>query len=212
MSPTSSLSPEEIHSLVAPMLLAPLPDTAYQRLALYLQLLYRWNERMNLTAIRDPLTLARLHVAECLRCAQRIPNGVDSMLDFGSGAGLPGIPIQIARPELAVTLAESQNKKAGFLREAARVLEFSRTRIFAGRVENMAAAEVFDVVSLRAVDRMQDALKIAESRLAPGGWCMVLTSAPEKESVIAAIPSLTWDAEAIPGTEHRILQFGMKNV
>ncbi|MGB9145730.1 MAG: 16S rRNA (guanine(527)-N(7))-methyltransferase RsmG, partial [Acidobacteriaceae bacterium] len=81
----------------------------------YLALLLRWNARMNLTAVRDPESILRRHFAESLFAAEHIPPGVATLLDFGSGAGFPGIPIAIARPEIAVTLAESQNKKAAFL-------------------------------------------------------------------------------------------------
>ena len=88
-------------------------------------------------------------------------------MDLGSGAGLPGIPIQIARAELRVTLAESQKKKAAFLREVVRELDLGGASVYAGRVENMPSATVFDMVTLRAVDKMGEAMQAALPRIRP---------------------------------------------
>jgi len=97
------------------------------------------------------------------------------LLDFGSGAGFPGLPIQLLLPNLKVTLAESQNKKASFLREAVRTLDLS-TEVWAARVETMQEERVFDIVTLRAVDNMQAALLAATPRVRPGGILAVLGS------------------------------------
>ncbi len=192
------------------MLLQPLPDFAYKQLAQYVRLLIRWNARMNLTAIRDPHVLVELHIAECLRCAQKIPEGVFSVLDFGSGAGLPGIPIQIARPELAVTLAESQKKKAAFLWEAVRELGFSHATVHSGLVEHLPPGQMFNVVAIRAVDRMDEALQAAGMRMVSGGYCMVMTSEAETERVKAQLPTLRWESDPVPGTKQRVIVTGTK--
>jgi 16S rRNA (guanine527-N7)-methyltransferase len=220
--PRQRFSRSEIEVAIAPMLLQPLSASAYTLLASYLQLLSHWNQKMNLTAVRDQDVLVRLHLAECLRAAQRIPKEVETVLDFGSGAGFPGIPMQIVRPELRVTLAESQKKKAAFLREVVRELRLGTTSIHAGRVEDMPATPVFDMVTLRAVDKMGDALRLAISRIRPsqgsrGGGCMVLTS----QSEVAAVTSIhsvfgemgavaiDWSPpERIPGTDQRVILLG----
>ena len=88
-----------------------------------------------------------------------------TLLDYGSGAGLPGLPIQLLRPELEVTLAESQGKKAAFLREAVRTLGLA-AEVWAARVEAMPPQRQFDTVVLRAVDRMDLALGEAARRAA----------------------------------------------
>ena len=88
----------------------------------YLALILRWNSRMNLTAIRDEEEILARHFVESIACAQHFPEGIGTLLDFGSGAGFPGIPIALCRPEIAVTLAESQSKKAAFLQETVRIL------------------------------------------------------------------------------------------
>lgn len=190
------------------MLLHSLPETAYEQLATYVQLLMRWNARMNLTAVRDPRLLVALHIGESLRCGQIIPAQAASVLDFGSGPGLPGIPIQIARPELRVMLAESQAKKAAFLREAVRELALSRACVHAGRVQALPPGEVFDVVVLRAVDRMGLALPEAAARICSGGACMVLTSEAQKAAVMAAMPALSWQEHRIPDTQGRLILHG----
>jgi 16S rRNA (guanine527-N7)-methyltransferase len=218
------LSPFEIEDAVAPMLLQPLPSQAYPLLAHYLELLSHWNQKINLTAVRDSEVLVRLHFGECLRAAQRIPAAVETVLDFGSGAGLPGIPIQIARPEMHVTLAESQKKKAGFLREVVRELALTNATVQSGRVEEMPKPAVFDLVVLRAVDKMGDALLNAIPRMRAagdglGGGCMMLTSRTEVENITSAqsavrdndTGSIQWTLpESIPGTDQRVILLGWR--
>ena len=226
--PIKRFEPAEIESHIALKLVQPLPGAAYDLLARYLELLYRWNQRMNLTAVRDPQVLIELHLAECLRAAQRIPAGVESVLDFGSGAGLPGIPLQIARPDLHVTLAESQKKKASFLREAVRELGLTHADVHPGRVEDLPTGQTFDLVTLRAVDKMAEALETAVPRIRPPqasrkGWCLVLTSLPEAEKIrtLQKIPAgqsaaqpaaIDWLLpEAIPVTDQRVLLLGYRS-
>ncbi len=200
----------EIKKILAPTLVELLPEAAFMRLERYLELLFRWNARMNLTAVRDAEILVRLHIGECLWCAQRIPQSVETVLDFGSGAGFPGVFIQIARPELKVTLAEAQTKKAGFLREVVRELNFAGTTVFGGRVEAMPSSTTFDLVTLRAVDNMETALQDAVQRVKADGLCMVLTSKREAATVRMALGAWHWTEEAIPGTEQRVLLTGRR--
>jgi 16S rRNA (guanine527-N7)-methyltransferase len=151
---------------------ATVQDSLYESLSLYLDLLLRWNARTNLTAIRDPEHIVQRHFGESLFAGLHLSPHLPAdatLLDFGSGAGFPGLPIQLLLPKLRVTLAESQGKKAAFLREAVRSLGLS-TEIREGRVETMAADRRFDAVTLRAVDRMQEATAVARSRVAAGGW------------------------------------------
>ena len=178
-----SLTSEEISALLQPYL-AGLPPSELDlsrisgQLTQYLELLLKWNARMNLTAIRDPEEIVRRHFGESLFTGLHLlcstwnipglePNSLqtkpDSLLDFGSGAGFPGLPIQLLRPALPVTLAEARQKKASFLREAVRTLELP-TEIWAERVELMPADRQFSVVTLRAVDNMGEAIPAAAAR------------------------------------------------
>jgi len=159
---------------------------------------------MNLTAIRDPKVFASLHLVECLLCGQAAPSKMETVLDYGSGAGLPGIPLQIVRPEMAVTLAESQQKKAVFLREAIRELQLAGTQVYQGRVEEMTSDRLFDLVTLRAVDKMAQAVAAAWQRVRPGGMCMVLAS--QQKIVSSVLQGAEWlEPIAVPGTEQRVI-------
>lgn len=166
---------------------------------------------MNLTAVRDPELFARLHLTECLLAGQLVPAEVATVMDFGSGAGLPGIPMAIARPELAIALAESQGKKAAFLREAVRELRLDRMTVFRGRVEDMEAGLQFDMVALRAVDNMPDALQAALARVCSGGWCMVVTSEGERGGIENLLPGVHWSEPVrVPGTSQRVILQGKR--
>jgi 16S rRNA (guanine527-N7)-methyltransferase len=161
----ATLPESKIASLLQPYLLGPatLPDTLYLKLSTYLDLLLKWNTRTNLTAVRDPEEIIRRHFGESLFAAQHLDPAVTTLLDFGSGAGFPGLPIALFHPDIQVTLAESQNKKATFLREVARTLGLS-TEIWAARVEAMPESRRFHTVTLRAVDNMSSALAAAAPR------------------------------------------------
>ncbi len=148
--------------------LAPLDEETAGRFESYLSLFLRWNERLNLSAIRDEEGILSRHFIESIAVAHELPAEIATLLDFGSGAGLPGIPIALCRPEIAVTLAESQSKKAAFLQEAVRVLGIG-AKVHAGRAE--ALRTVFDCVTLRAVDKMPKAVAAAVKLVAAmAGW------------------------------------------
>jgi 16S rRNA (guanine527-N7)-methyltransferase len=134
------------------------------QLAVYLELLLKWNSRTNLTAIREPVEIVHRHFGESLLVGANLGKS-RTLLDFGSGAGFPGVPVQLMRPDLQVTLAESQGKKAAFLREAVRVLGL-QSEVWAGRVESMPSGRQFDAVAMRAVDNMGSAVREAASRAA----------------------------------------------
>jgi 16S rRNA (guanine527-N7)-methyltransferase len=132
------------------------------QLAVYLELLLKWNDRTNLTAIREPEGIVRRHFGESLFVGTHVGECA-TLLDYGSGAGFPGLPIQLMRPDLHVTLAESQGKKAAFLREAIRTLGL-QTEVWASRVEAMSPERQFDAVAMRAVDNMGAAVGEATLR------------------------------------------------
>ena len=179
------------------------------RFGTYLELILRWNARTNLTAVRDPEGIIQRHFLESIACARMLPVGIATLLDFGSGAGLPGIPIAICRPEIAVTLAESQGKKAAFLREAVRGLELN-VAVFAGRAESLPTQ--FDCVTLRAVDRMEQAIQAAGALVRPGGWLAPMTTTSNLSKLQSAVgPRFTWATpKPLPGSDERILALATK--
>jgi 16S rRNA (guanine527-N7)-methyltransferase len=171
------MTPESIAGMLQPYV-ADAPSGAdwpriHAQLATYLDLILKWNARTNLTAIREPEEIVRRHFGESLFVGAHLGT-CTTLLDFGSGAGFPGIPIQLLRPEIAVTLAESQGKKAAFLREAIRTLALP-TEVWAARVESMPPARQFDTVVLRAVDDMDAA--VAEAAARASRQVLILTTA-----------------------------------
>jgi 16S rRNA (guanine527-N7)-methyltransferase len=171
----TDLSTDRITQTVEQAGLIPLAEGVAEKFSQYCGLLQLWNSKLNLTAIRDPEDVLRRHFVECIFCAQRLPRGIMSLLDYGSGAGFPGIPIALCRPEIHVTLAESQGKKASFLREIVRSLGIDAD-IHAGRVEDMPISRSYDAVSLRAVDKMQAAIESAVGRVNRRGWLVLLAT------------------------------------
>ena len=200
-----------LQKLLAAASQPPLTDGQCQLFASYLALLVRWNARVNLTAIRDEEGILSRHFVESIACARALPAEIHFLLDFGSGGGFPGLPIAICRPEIAVTLAESQGKKAAFLQEAVRTLALA-TRVHAGRAEALPAAS-FDCVTLRAVDKMELAVQAAAHLVAPKGRLALLTThaaLPAQQS--AAGPAYTWcEVHPLPGSDERLLAFGCRS-
>src|ERR1700733_7476975 len=189
----------------------PLTPETTEKFAAYLTLLQKWNARTNLTSIRDEEGILRRHFLESILCAHQLPQKIVSLLDFGSGAGFPGIPIALIRPEISVTLAESQNKKAAFLREAVRTLQLN-TKVRSARAETLNST--FDAVTLRAVDNMAQAIPAAIQLLNPLGWLAILTTLEEVADIKAKAsqsPSFNWSTfEPKPSNSRRILLLGQQ--
>lgn len=208
-APPSLPAASDLEAILRPHLTGPAPAELFLHLAIYLQVLYMWNARMNVTAVRDPDELVRLHLAECLMAAESLRSGAVTVLDYGSGAGLPGIPAAALLPEVHFTLAESQGKKAAFLREAIRQMQLKNAGVWAARVEDMPASQRYDAVMLRAVDRMEPALRQAACRMKPGGQCIVLTSEAQQAEIRQILPGLTWTTRAVPQSRQRIILLGV---
>jgi 16S rRNA (guanine527-N7)-methyltransferase len=201
---------QRLNSLLNECGFNPLSATLTRSFEAYLSLLLRWNARVNLTAIRDTDAILTRHFLESIACARVMPAGIATLLDFGSGAGFPGIPIALCRPEIAVTLAESNGKKAAFLHEVVRTLEIS-ARVHAARAESL--PDHFDCVTLRAVDEMKQAVQAAARLVGDGGWLALMTTRPEVSAVQeAAGSSFSWrKPELLPSSEDRVLALATRN-
>ena len=200
---------ERLNRIVAETGQEALAPVVAGQFGMYCGLLLRWNARTNLTAVRDEEGILRRHMAESIACARALPEGIGSLLDLGSGAGFPGLPIALCRREMAVVLAESQNKKAAFLREVVRTLGIS-VRVHGGRAE--ALAERFNCVTLRAVDRMEEAVRAAAGLVAGGGWLAAMTTAGAQDEVRrAAGVGFTWEEPTgIAAGTDRVLLMGRR--
>lgn len=148
-----------------------LPAGAHGQLLQYVELLGKWNRTYNLTAIRNPLAMVTQHLLDSLAVLPHLPLAPESgrVADAGSGAGLPGIPLAIARPGWRIALAESNQKKAAFLRQAAIELALGNVEVHEGRVESWRPAALFDVVISRAFAALEQFSAACRHLLAPGG-------------------------------------------
>ena len=198
---------KRLNSLLIQAGLDPLDPALASRFESHLSLILRWNARINLTAIRDEEGILSRHFVESIACARALPTGITTLLDFGSGAGFPGIPIALCRPEIDVTLAESTNKKAAFLQEAIRVLDLT-AKVHSERAELLPAQ--FDCVTLRAVDRMELAVQAAAKLVRPGGWLALMTTRTDLSRLQAAAESsFSWTKVVpLPDGEDRLLALG----
>ncbi len=189
----SVIAEDRIRELLVPFVAdRVVPSGLYPALSVYLDLLVRWNSRTNLSAVREPEEIVRRHFGESLFLGKHLPQA-DTLLDYGSGAGFPGLPIQLLLPALKVTLGESQGKKASFLREVVRELRLD-TEVWPQRVEAMPSGRRFSVVALRAVDKMELAVAIASAKVAEHGTLALLLAGSQ-------------GGIHIPGSHDRIVQF-----
>ncbi len=183
-----------------------LPAQALERFRAYLDLLLRWNSKLNLTSVREPEQIVRRHFAECASVAHHLPEDTATLLDYGSGAGFPGIPIAICRPDIQVTLAESQAKKAAFLREVVRTLQIS-AQTYDRRVETLPEAQLYDAVTFRAVEKMETAIPYGAVRARRYVVLMITESLATKYTKL--VPDVSWrEPIRLPYSDHGILLIG----
>jgi 16S rRNA (guanine527-N7)-methyltransferase len=143
-----------------------LPTTPKQVASIqrYMAMLLAWNEKVNLTAIRDPLEILYRHFCESMYAAVAVPLGKGRLADVGSGGGFPGLALKIACPELQVFLIESNVKKATFLAEVVRELGLADTRVLVSRYEELGdEIAPLDVVCSRALGEFEKFLGWASS-------------------------------------------------
>ena len=156
-----------------------LSTDAISRLLDYLDLLIRWNKTYNLTAVRDPSQMVTRHLLDSLSVLSFVRG--QSLADLGSGAGLPGIPLAIALPDVQMTLVDSNGKKARFLREAARALPLPNARVEQVRVEELEGT--YDCITARAFASLADMLAWGGHALAAGGVWLALKGQIEKDEL-----------------------------
>jgi 16S rRNA (guanine527-N7)-methyltransferase len=161
-----------------------LPAATQERLLSFRDLLLKWNKTYNLTALRDPEQAIAHHLLDALAILPHV--GTGTLLDVGSGGGLPGIALAIARPDLAVTLVDAVQKKATFLQQAAIELGLKNVTVHHARVEEMGGQ--YDQVSARAFSELAVFVRLTSHLLAPGGrWLAMKGVRPDDE--ICALPA-----------------------
>jgi 16S rRNA (guanine527-N7)-methyltransferase len=165
-----------------------LDAAAQARLVAYLRLIEKWNRVHNLTAVREPERMVVLHLLDSLSVLPHVADA-SALLDVGSGAGLPGIPIAIARPDLPVTLLDSSHKKATFLRQAKAELGLANVEVVCERVERWHPQARFDRVVSRAFAELSDFVSQAAHLVAPGGTLLAMKGVHPFEELAKLPPS-----------------------
>jgi 16S rRNA (guanine527-N7)-methyltransferase len=202
---------DEIAELLRPLLgdsfISP---QQLQQVSDYLDLLLKWNARINLTAVRRPAEILQRHFGESFFSARHLlaaEASETSAIDIGSGAGFPGLPLKIWAPRLNLTLIESNQKKVAFLREAARLLKLDDVKVLPVRAENVNAAA--DLVTLRAVERFENILPTALRLVSPGGTLALLIGEAQEKLALKVVADVNWGSPiAIPGSRSRVLLVG----
>ena len=145
----------------------PLGSEAQQKLLAYLALIEKWNRVYNLTAVREPRQMLTQHVLDSLAVVPHLTG--ERLVDVGSGAGLPGIPLALALPRAHVTLVESSHKKSTFLNQALIELDLKNVEVVNVRVESWDTPLRFEVVISRALSDLAEFVRLAGHVCARGG-------------------------------------------
>ncbi len=230
-----------IAALLEPFLEQPLPPSQLDQISIYIDLLQRWNARINLTAIRHEEEIVTRHFGEslfmarhlfpavsdhsersrrdpCISALPALPQGIrpapsnpPSVLDIGSGAGFPALPLKIWAPNIHLTLIESNHKKAAFLREVARALTLTNINVITDRAETLARRHDFpraDIVTLRAVERFDTILPQAVAFLSPHATLALLISNAQMPHP-TALTAMKWQVPIlVPHSNQRVLLIG----
>ena len=224
-----------ITALLQPFLSQPLAPMQLDQISTYINLLLRWNARINLTAIRNEEEIVTRHFGESFFLARHVvprsvdrhcaeapaqleasaaPQALTRILDIGSGAGFPALPIKIWAPEIQLTMIESNHKKAAFLREVARALTLTNVDVIADRAEALTAHEDFpraNIVTLRAVENFARTLTQAEALLMPNGSLALLIGISQAR-LLKSAQNVQWKSPIpIPQSNGRVLSIGIKN-
>jgi 16S rRNA (guanine527-N7)-methyltransferase len=164
----------------------PLSSAAQSRLLQYLGLLTKWNRTHNLTAIREPSRLVSHHLLDSLAVLSHLQGR--SVVDVGSGAGLPGIPLALARPEWRVALLDSNHKKGAFLRQAVLELKLTNVEVVTDRAEQWRPSEGFDVVISRAFADLPGFVEAGRHLCRPGGVLAAMKGVYPHEELVQLAP------------------------
>jgi 16S rRNA (guanine527-N7)-methyltransferase len=170
----------------------PIPAATIDQLTHYLALLVKWNRVYNLTGIRNHAKLVTHHLLDCLAVIEHLPPG--NVVDVGSGAGLPGVPIAITCPGRYVTLLDSNQKKSAFLRQVVAELGLSQANVISERVEAHRPTALFKIVISRAFSDLAGFVKLAGHLCAPDG-VMIAMKGLNSSAELADLPS-SWQVSS----------------
>lgn len=175
----------ELHQGLGQLGLA-MPAGAEDKLHAYLALLAKWNRTYNLTAVRDEKAMVSQHLLDSLAVLPYLQDGaedINDLADVGSGGGLPGIPLAIAMPQLAVALVETSHKKASFLQQVKIELGLKNVSVHCARVEDMAKTEFFEVIISRAFSSLAEFVRLSAHLLASGGRLLAMKGVQPSQEI-----------------------------
>ena len=188
-------------------------DSQVLQIQQYTRILLAWNEKINLTSIRDPLEILNRHFCECMYAASTAPVEHGRLADVGSGAGFPGLPLKIIRPELQVFLIESNVKKATFLAEVIRDLGLAGARVLVSRYEELAEEVApLDFVCSRALGEFGPFLEWAHSEKVAAKQVILWIGARDLPE-IQKMQSWEWrEPIPVPHSLRRLLLVGTRRI
>ena len=181
--------------------------------SIYIDILLKWNSRINLTAVRNPEEMVTRHFGESFFAAAKLvdPQWNGAVIDVGSGAGFPGLPVAMYAPAAQVTLIESQVKKASFLNEAIRMLRLRNAQVFAGRAEQSPVTA--ELVTMRAVEKFEKALSVAAGLVKSEGRLGLLVGSDQVALAKGKLSTIEWqETIEVPESRSRVMLVGTKLV
>ena len=176
----------------------------------YISILLRWNRKISLTTVVEPLEILKFHFGESFFASKFIENPACRLADVGSGAGFPGLALKIVLPNLQVSLIEQDTRKATFLNEVIRLLDLAGVRVHRSPYESLPPEfGNFDFIAARAVGNHKELLKWAAARFGPDGQIMLWLGADDAIRV-SQLPGWQWHLpHALPNSRNRILLLGV---
>lgn len=182
-------------------------------ISIYIDLLLKWNARINLTAVRNPEEIVTRHFGESFFAAKHLLPGEfeGTVIDLGSGAGFPGLPLAMFAPAAQITLIESNHRKAAFLKEVIFALGLKNAKVFSQRAE--VYPDKADLVTMRAVEKFEKSLSVAIGLVTQTGRVALMIGLSQASQAKELTRDVTWaEPVAVPGGHSRILLVGTRRV
>ncbi|MYN27701.1 16S rRNA (guanine(527)-N(7))-methyltransferase RsmG [Duganella levis] len=180
-----------------------LSEEQVEKLLDYLALLNKWNSVYNLTSVRDPMEMVKLHLLDSLTAVSAFA-GAANVLDVGAGGGLPGMVLAISRPDMKVSMIDTVHKKTAFLNQVKAELELGNVTVYTKKVQELEVKTKFDVITSRAFADLSDFVNWSGHLLAEGGQFIALKGtapAEERERLPAPWKVQKLEPLAVPGLD-----------
>ncbi len=204
------LSNGQIETIIQPYGVAPTADLCDQ-IRTYIDLLLRWNRRISLTTVTDPLEVLRFHFGESLFAVPTVPIRHGRLADVGSGAGFPAVPIRMVCNDLGVILIESNQKKAAFLAEVVRELKLSDVEVYRGRMQDLPLKQNHaKFVTARALGIDKAFLNWAHAAIGPEGSVVLWLGDADAKRISRESGWIWRDSIRIPQSDRRFILVGSK--